>query len=109
MNACPYGKWILLCGIDHLFRNGQNYFPFERYKDWPGEPIVIKESLTASKGKDIKIITAFSVGSTFKLYAYNLQAATTKVKNKTPSSSPQNLEFIWLKALKLAFCGVYTT
>lgn len=63
----------------------------------------------ASKGKDIKIIIAFSVSSTFKLYAYNLQAATTEVKNKMPSSRHQNLEFIWLKALKLSFCGVYIT
>lgn len=66
----------------------KNYFPFERQKVWPGEPIVIKESLMACEGKDIQIVITLCVSSTFKLYACNLQAATTEVKNKAKNPQP---------------------
>lgn len=59
-------------GTDHLFRNGQNYFLFGRHKVWPGEPKVIKESLMACGGKDIKMIVTLFVSLSFKLYAFYL-------------------------------------
>lgn len=56
---------------------------------WPGEPKVIKESLMACGGKDIKMIVTLFVSSSFKLYAFYLHVQPLKLERKHKTPTPK--------------------